>query len=337
MRRLLTLSILVHLCSVCFSQDDRIPVNINRPVKFKIIGELGIKMGDTITVRGIVVQGPYKGNKGGPNLVIQTIRDSSIQQRIQIPISPYFGKFGDSLPFGKIHLPKLVYGNTYQFLVYETGGYVGRPNDAYMKSGIISQSTGFYFQNRLIVVTGKEIDSIVWSPANFLEKDAFLSGIANNESDTAVIMNPKWKLKLLGFRKWNDWEIGKQAAAYGKIHQIVVADTYAIETGWANLINLEDQLGKSVRLRGTAWSMNGNWWFSYRGKDIYVDKMDDLVRGKGELHGSPVEITGKLGQEELPDLFNNRKLKLYYIIKTASLTPIKELLTPELTFKEDED
>jgi len=335
MKRLLIFYLLIQISNVCIGQDEKIRVPINNlQNQFDLVGQLGETMGRTLTVRGIIVEGPFKGYEGGPNLMVQMINDSSIQRLLQIPVSPYFGEFGDK------SLPKLKNGATYLLKVYETGEFVGTPPDAYDEAGVILQTTGFYFRNRLIVISGKKIKPIEWSPANFLEQNALLSGIAKNEMDTAVIQTSKWKLKLIGSRKWADSEIGKLSEVYGKIRQTETTGIYNVENGQSRLVRLNDQLGKTVKLRGKAINLNEYWWFNYRGIDIYVEKMDELPNWTADNHFRPMEITGILEQAEMPDL-NQIGMeiiparKLYYIVRTANWTPISELLSPELLFDDD--
>lgn len=291
-------------------------------------------MGSTVTVSGFIVEGPHKGYKGGLNMVVQIINDSSIQELIQIPVSLYFGESGTGLH------PELKKGSTYRLRVYETGEYVGTPGDAYKESGIISQTTGFYFQNRLVVISGKKIDPIEWSPISFQGRNALLSGTAKNENDTAVIQSSKWKLKLVGFRKWATDEVGNLVEVYGKVEQTEAKGTYNIKNGEPHLVKLDDQLGKKVSLRGSACNLNQYWWFNYRGTKIYVEKIEALPNWTGSNHLRPIEITGILEQAEMPDLDRvgietNPGRKLYYIVRKASWTPVKELLTPELWFEEE--
>ena len=159
MKRLIAFSLLLQVSNVCLTQNNRIPVQISNPNnQYELVGELGKKLGSTLTVRGIIVDGDDKGYEDGPNLVVQMINDSSIQQLVQIPVSPYFGKFGVK------PLPKLKNGATYRLRVYETGEFVGIPSDAYGEAGIMLQTSGFYFRNRLMVISGEKIDPIEWSP-----------------------------------------------------------------------------------------------------------------------------------------------------------------------------
>lgn len=330
MKALIAFLILLQLSHICFAQDDSIQGQMYNPgMQVELVGKLGKKLGSLLTVQGVIVEGDSKGYADGPNLVVQVINDSFTQQLIQIPVSAYLGEFGSR------QLPVLKYGATYRLRVYETGEFVGRPSDAYREAGIILQTTGFYFQNRLIVISAKKIDPIEWSPVIFLGRNALLSGIAKNENDTAVIQTPAWKLKLTGAPKWSDSEIGKLAEVYGKPRETETKGVYLIENGEPRLVRLEDQLGKTVKLRGIAISTNEYWWFNYRDTDLYIEKMEELPGWTAENHFGPMEITGVLEQADLPDIdqitvVDKPDLKKYYIVRKASWKPVARLLTPEL-------
>ncbi len=331
--KLFTVILGIVVSLVSFSQDKGTPVQIHNPgPQFQLVGKLGEKFGTTLTVKGIIVDGPSKGHRGGPNLRVQMINDKATQHLIQIPLSPYFGKFGEA------PLPQLKNGSTYSLRVYETGEFVGVPSDAYQEAGMMLQTSGFYFQNKLIVISAEKISPIEWSPVDFLGQDALLSGIASNENDTAVIQTSKWKLQLPGCNKWTESEIGKPAEVYGKIQETATKFTYNVENCQSGLVRLEDQLGKTVRLRGRAMSMNGYWWFNYRGTDIYIENMAQMPNWTTNNHFRSMEITGTLEQAELPDIDQitlkaNPDRKLYYIVRKASWIPI-ELLVPELPLQD---
>ncbi len=330
MKKLLCLIVFFPV-GVIHAQEDRTSVYFNQ-AKFKIIGDLGVELGTIVTVKGLLIDGFYKGYRDGPNLRVQKINDSSIQNVIEIPLKPYAGKFGEKFLSMKA-LPKLEEGATYSFRVYETGRYVGIPYGAFKESGIIMQTTGFYFQNELRVISGEKIDSIEWSPADFQGRYALLSGIAMNMNDTAIIQTSKWKLKLIGSPKWGSAAIGKIAEIYGKVKG--KEGNYYVGNGDIRLIRLEDQLGQTVRLRGIALNSNQNWWFNYRGTDIHIENSTNLP--SWIKHFSPVEVTGILEKAKLPNVREQDTeeehpvLTLQFIILKPFWKPIDGwLLTPEL-------
>lgn len=322
----------IGLAAICTAQEPRIRVPITqRKTQFDIIGELGVKLGTIVTVKAFCYEDWGKGLEEGPTLVIKSINDSAIQEFIKIPYSLYFeGMGGNRFP------DEVKPGNTYQFRVYETGGYMGTPAGVYQETKILTQTTSLYFQNSLEVLSGKKIDPVEWSPRDFIGRNTLLTGFAKNENDTPVIYTAGWKLKLTGTRKWSSAESGKQAEVFGKIRPTAENNVYAVDSGRARLVKLEDQVGHKVQLRGIIINKGRDWWFNYRGTDLYVEGLDKLVDGLSNTYFLAVEITGLLDQANMPDIdelrTSNPPLKLCYIVRSANLSRITELLTPEIPF-----
>jgi hypothetical protein len=106
-----------------------------------------------------------------------------------------------------------------------------------------------------------------------------------------------------------------------------------VDGEWA-LTRLEDQLNRDVKLRGTSWSLNGVWWFDYRGTRIYVEDMERLPGWNTDNHGRPMEVRGRLEKAMLPrldqiSLKSNRDLKEYFIVRQAKWDPVEKLLSIE--------
>lgn len=341
MKQLIFLSMLVSFVNIGNAQAPATPIYIGNPGKqYELIGELGVKMGTTCTVTGFIVDSYHKGYDWGLNVVVQLINDKPVQKLIQIPLTAIFGKFGDSIIKQPVYLPALETGSTYRLLVYESGSYVGSPRDVLKLWQNFFQESGYYFQNRLVVVSGEKTNPVAWNPNQFIDTVALLNGTANNYHDTAFIETANWKLKLIGAPAWSVAAIGKQAEVFGKIKQTSEKVTFHVLQPEPRLIKLEDQLGKPVHLRGIAINLNQYWWFNYRGTDIYVEKMEELPGWSVENHYQAMEISGVLDQEKLPDIAEltekiKPRRKLYYIVRKASWKPIKELLTPEMSFNEE--
>ncbi len=339
MNRFLVLICLTYGTSICNAQEAKIPVSVVAPGnRFELVGELGLKLGETATVEGTIAEGPHKGFEGGPNLIVQRINGKAIQQQIQIPVSSYFGEFGEA-SFDKKALPACKNGFTYRLRVYETGGFVGIPSKAYNEAGIALQTAGFYFRNSLTVMSGDQIEPIVWSPKDFADSDALLAGIAQNEDGSPVIESSGWKLLLTDADRWTDDEIGKQAEVFGTVRATKSKQVFRVENCRARLVRLKDQVGRMVRLRGMARSVNDHWWFNYRGTDMYVEGMKHLPNWTRDNHGSPVEISGLLEKAELPRIdqiiFKEKPdLATYYIVRRPKWASVEGLLTPELPVEE---
>jgi hypothetical protein len=88
---------------------------------------------------------------------------------IEVPVRPYATNFGEpyyildtnSPQFSRLDpnrsLPKLEYGQTYEFRGYETGEFVGAPNEAAWDGGVFRQDAGFCFESEFVVVKGKKL------------------------------------------------------------------------------------------------------------------------------------------------------------------------------------
>ena len=312
-----------------FSQNTIKNVQITNPIEqIRLIGELGLPLGTTLTIQGVVEDISSKGFKNGLNVTVKKINDSSIQQVITIPIFPYFGTFNDKL------FKKIKKGLTYKLRVFESGEFVGIPQKSFKELNLMVQTTDFYFQNKLIVLTSEKVDLPNETSSNFIGRKALITGTANNENDTSFIFAKRERLRLIDFRKWKKTEIGKTAEVYGIIEKTEKKGTFNVRDGNPRLIKLEDQIGENVKLRGRAVSLNGYWWLNYRGTDIYVEKMEDLPNWTVNNHFRAIEVSGLLEQENLPridqiGIKSDRDKQLYYIIRRPSWKPIEQLLAAE--------
>ena len=335
MRQLLFLSVFFFPTTHSIQAEDK-PLDIplsKLGSQYRLIGKLREPLGTVVTVQGIVVEGAFKGYEGGPNVRVQRINGRATQDDIQIRLHPYFGKFGEKAFMGK-QLPKLEDGQTYEFEGYESGEFVGIPKEAYERAGRPLQSTGFYFSHHYIVYQGKKIGSVVWAPADFVDREVLLKGRAVNRNKMAYIDAAYWQLLVDAKAIWPKELDGKNVEGRGIVRKTVEATTYQLENGTTRPVALQDQLRHQVSLRGRAWSMNGHWWFEYRGIDLYVEGMKDLPNWSANLHGEAVLITGVLEEALLPALDQivlkvDRDLKKYFIVRKPSWKPIDALLSPE--------
>ena len=195
MRRLLTIvsALTITALPALRAQDKPIDVPIGSD-KYRLIGKLNEPLGTVLTLQGVVVDGPYKGYEGGPNLRVQRINGRATQEDIQIKLEPYFHEFGEKTLIGGKALPKLEFGQTYEFEGYETGHFVGVPKEAYKRAGLMLQvRVGLGFTHRFTVYDGKEVDGIRWSPADFVDREAMVEGRAVSRDRKAYIAGDGWR------------------------------------------------------------------------------------------------------------------------------------------------
>lgn len=306
--------------------------------EYELIGKLHAPLGKLMTVVGVVVEGPFKGYEGGPNLRVQQIQGKYYQKDIQICLSPYFHDWGKSAA-----LPQLKNGETYEMEGYETGEFVGVPHEAYTKAGLMIQTTGHYFRHEFVAINAKLTKPISFAPWMFSGEKALLSGVAKSLAGDSLLVGDGWSVIVKRGEKWSDHVEGKKIESYGlynpdptgKEEPNRAKKTFDLVDGWWRLVALKDQVGRMVALRGMARSLNGVWWFHYRGTDLYVDGMESLPGWTDRNHWQEMQIEGRLEKAKLPSLKqislkSDRDLVEYYIVRDPKWKPLPELLAPEI-------
>lgn len=304
---------------------------------YRLVGRLRKPFGETVTVQGVVVDGPFKGFEGGPNIRVQRINGRATQEAIQIKLADYpvdyFGsaKGSDSARKSPKSKPLLKKGRTYEVEGYETGQFTGTPEGVLERLDFSIQTTGYYFQYQFKIFEGKEIGRIQFSPADFIGREALIEGLAETIDNQAYITADGWRLLVNDKNRWTKSFEGKTVESFGSYQKSKTEGSYTMEKGTVRLVKLKDQIGNTVSLRGTARSRNGEWWFNYRGTDMHVENMKTLPGWTPENHWRPMTITGVLEfSDTAHDLFKGSSYsKTHFTIRNASWKPIKALLSPE--------
>jgi len=296
--------------------------------KYRLIGKLHEPLGTVVTLQGVIVEGPSKGYEGGPNICVRRINGLATQEDIQIKLSKGWTEFG-------VDLPKLESGTTLELKGYETGEFVGTPREALEELRVWPQvPQGLGFIHQFVYHKAKRTNPVPWSPVDFVDREALLEGRAVNLDKSAYITSSDWKLLIDPDAPWPKELRDKTVEGHGIIRKTNKEKTYRLDKGVTRLVKLEDQLGRKVALRGTAWSLNGEWWFDYRGIELYVENMKDLPKWSAYLHGKTMLIEGVLDEAMLPavrqiSLKSEGDLKKYFIVRKPSWKPIEALLAPE--------
>jgi hypothetical protein len=341
MSRIAVFAIALSITAMACAQDKLADIPISElGKKYQLVGKLHLPLGQTTTIQGFIVEGPSKGTEDGPNIRVKRIDGRSTQEDIQIVVRPFFGKFGQTL-YNGTEIPQLEIGAFYELEGYETGGYIGSPKDAYNRTKLAIQSGPLYFRQWFDIYKTKKIELIKDTPSDFVGREALLEGTAKSEKNHAYIEAPGWKLLVNDKASWPAAVEGKTIEGFGKIKKSTLEKQFDLEAGKTRLVNLEDQLGKKVELRGRAWSDNDNWWFDYRGHDIFIDNLEKVPGWNSDLRGEPVEFTGTLEEAMLPDLLEIRRtgtprLIKQFIVRNAKCTKIDKLLSPERVSRDDE-
>ncbi len=315
-------------------QPVPVPVPVDELGKgFQLIGKLRAPLGEIVKVEGVVVPGPSKGYEDGPNLRVQRIQGRYTQEIIQIDLeSPFGGDFPKRLESGK----------TYQMSGYETGGYVGIP--AQVLKDTMFQTTRHYFRLQFAIAGAKKIEPISYAPGMFQGERALLGGTAKTIGGDAAMSGKGWNVIVKHGTAWEKAVEGKQIECDGRYNPAAIPEgelkKYDLLDGSWRLSRLEDQVGKQVSLRGIAISLNGEWWFNYRGTDLHVDGMAKLPGWTWRMHYRPVIIEGKLERAKMPridqiSVKEDRDLAESFVVRGASWKPLPALLFPELPLTKD--
>src|SRR5262249_25426865 len=153
--------------------------------------------------------------------------------------TPYFRAFGETGANGN-GLPTLAMGNSYEFEGYETGGFVGIPDDAYWRAGEALQTCGHYFSTRFVAYKGRPIPPIQFTPADFMGRRALLEGRASSESKRACIAGTGWLLVVDPNQAWPTDMDGKRVEGIGVVRATNNPGEFRLESPTTRLVRLED-------------------------------------------------------------------------------------------------
>lgn len=301
---------------------------------FRLLGKLKQPLGDLVRVQGVIVNNPAKGYEDGLNIRVFRVNGQATQAFVQVKIRDYYGR---------AEIPNLTPGYTCELEGFETGGFVGIPAEALQRGGAIVAAAGFHFLHEFRVIDSTEIKLQPFSPADFLGRDMLVQGQAMTENGSAYIVgnglsagSTQWKLLVDNGTPWPRGTEGKTVEARGVVRTIGKSTTYRLEnSGKANnarLVNLQDQIGKQVLLRGTVVGKNDEYSFRYRGQSLQVDGLKHLVantglRGEAQLSGilDLVRVT-----VDSTDIAGGQRItRTEYIIRKPTLKATEPLLAIE--------
>jgi len=292
-------------------------------------GRLGLPLQTRVTLRGTIVQGPHKGSDGGPYFLVRYIDGIATQKDIRLSLREVFGDDGPTEHSSDDRVVRL--GETYQIVGREIGMFVGQHPDDRRLIQMARRHLRYCFE----VEESRRIPDAEFSPEEFVGREALFDGTARTIDGEPSIVGKNWRLLVRPETDWDQVFIGRRAEVFGKIHRSPKAGVYLVEPAAPQLVELADQKGRNVSLRGTAWSLNGHWWFDYRGRNLYVEDMVALPGWtRGENHGRPMQIDGTLDEADLPDIdqisiVSQPPLRRYFLVRNASWKPLEALLASE--------
>lgn len=298
------LLVLTVAATMAWAQEKPIDVPISSDGKspFRLVGKLHEPLGTVLTVQGVLVRNSSRSTEWVPIFLVQRINSRATQEQIQIPLSEQ-----SALLSGRDGFPELIEGNSYEFQAFESGAYVGLPDEA-RGTGWRSTS-GFHFRHELEAFKGKRIAPVVFAPADFVNRSATLRGRAvslNNKAyiqstDEADLMGQsrpeKWRLQVDAKVPWPAAIAGKIVEATGVVRKADGHGEYSQENSLTFLPQLEGQVGCRISLRGGTLD-NRAWWFRNPRGGLPAENTDDVPTRARNRSANP--MSDSLLQNALP-------------------------------------
>jgi hypothetical protein len=161
----------------------------------QLIGKLHKPLGTVVRIQGVVVEGPFKGYEGGPNIRVQRINGEATQEDIQIRLDDTTKAVGPVI-YKKLELKR---GEFYEFEGFESGGFVGHPRELWKSENGDGefglpwiQTTNYHFTVQFHFVRFKSIEPLKDTPDDFIGQRALLEGIARDEDGQAIMEGNGW-------------------------------------------------------------------------------------------------------------------------------------------------
>ncbi|WP_254510467.1 hypothetical protein [Anatilimnocola floriformis] len=321
--------------SAALGQETKVAVPVVELGKgYELIGRLHEPLGKVVRVKGFVVEGSSKGFDSNDNFRVQRINGKATQEYIQLQMDDET----HAVPTQEKDKIRPQRGKSYELEGYETGGFVGHPD---LGAGPFFQTVPHYFRLEFCFVRVKEIPAVTFTPADFIGRRAILQGIARDKDGQAIMDGEQWQVIVNPKAPWPKEILEKKVETLGMYNpgkpdydNPKAVEVFTLIDGSARPVDLADQVGQKVELRGRATSRNGVWWFEFRDQDIYVENLEEMPGWSEEVSRQPIVIRGVLAKAKLPRVDQvsvkaNRNLRDYYIVRQATWAVAGKLLGPE--------
>ena len=178
--------------------------------------------------------------------------------------------------------------------------------------------------NRVCNFTVESIESVPAAPlmpSEFVDREASFEGVAVAKGAVKIHQET---LQLDGLQAWPENVIGKRVLVQGLVSSSDKKTWQLSKPTW-KFVNLADMESQEVSLDGTLWSLNGHWWFDYRGERLYLTKAYGPPLTFPGAHGRTATASGNLVRQLRPSLDQitskvDRDLVPTYVVRGAKVT-----------------
>jgi hypothetical protein len=310
-------ALILIVATPAIADDPPIDVPISEIGKqFRLIGELGWPIDQMIAVQGVVVDVQSKSIDEGPNLRPQMIQGVATQDDIQIQLTRY----------GKERLES---GQTYEVEGFEQIAYVGMHKELEDRNRPV-QSVSRCLHNHFVVISIRRIDPITLHPGQFENCDGLFQGVATNSDGKSLMVADGWAVVVSADEAWHDDVVGNQVETFGQYRLLGTSrtgrDIYELTSGTWRLVDLADQIGQNIELRGYPLKKSNDWLFVYRGTPILLEGVSESAEWNGDLNGEPTLIRGILEALSPPRPVAGGYLNASYVVRGPVRESIDSLL-----------
>jgi hypothetical protein len=170
-----------------------------------------------------------------------------------------------------------------------------------------------------VPVTCEPMFRLVEAMEKSVDQAVLLVGQARSEKGSAYIVDRDQKVLVDSAEGWpKEWE-GKEIQVQGVLHKDEDQKHYSITPNLKELVDLEIQAGKPVRLRGLLW-VGKSPVFLYRGTPVYLSG-----DWPAQLHGQKVVIEGQLDSVPSKEMSSQpqfgRTGEMAYRLSAVKITP----------------
>ena len=124
--------------------------------RYRLVGSLGVPMGECVTVQGVAMTQRLKAETGVPFLRVESVNGRPLRGKAVVRLRPWFSDWS-ALPHGTdTDVPRPQPGRFYTMKGYGSGAYVGIPSEVMTETGVIPQTTAFYFREEFVVYASAE-------------------------------------------------------------------------------------------------------------------------------------------------------------------------------------
>lgn len=278
----------------------------------RALGRIGETSGHMVTLEGVAVRGErFPGDPKGPIFQVQKIQERASQACIEIPVRPYRSDFGEPYyssnldnpdsekPAAELSLPRLEFGQTYKFRGFETGGFVGDAIDAAHDREATKQHTGLCFASAFVVLKGKKIAPIVFTPADFLGQMVLIHGRTVKHDAKVWLTGRGWELEVPRNSGWLTSTTDASFTVAGMIFKGSDANFLSIDVHRVQFDDLDREGNGHIQLHGRARSRDGHWLFNCNGQNILVENMDRLVAATSIGPDTLIDVSGVFCKEPI--------------------------------------